>query len=545
MSEQGDDIDLAALDDDELVKQMHDDLYDGLAEEIVEGTTILLDRGWAPDRVLADALVEGMRIVGIDFRDGILFVPEVLLVRQRHEGRHGDPAPAARRDRRRADRQDGHRHRQGRHPRHRQEPGGDDDGGRRVRGHRHRHQLRRRQVPRRADRAPARHPRHVGAADDDDAVHEGRHRHAAARRACATTTSCSSVERRSTRSSVGRSGPTRTAATRRSPPRPPRSSSKRGVAAARRTARAVRCLNAPCRSCRLRRPRRRAARRARQPGSPTVDATCRRTSTTARSASSRPSRPILDEAAASGRPVFVAYADCGTGGALDRLLADHPASRAPARRPLLRVLRRSPSSSPRSMTTSQGTFFLTDFLARHFDALVWQGLGLDRHPELRDVYFGNYRRVVLLSQTDRSRGRRRRPRAPQIGSACGSSIATSAASRLADAVSVSVDRRRGSPDAARHASDVVVIMWRDIPAQVNGQDGRERHQVLLSDEVPAGDRPGQAQGEDRHRPGGRRPVAPASAIPSTATCRGRGRGRRAGGRLLARSASASSPSPAD
>ena len=48
-----------------------------------------------------------------------------------------------------------------------------------------------------------------------------------------------------------------------------------------------------------------------------------------------------------------------------------------------------------------GTFFLTDFLARHFDALVWQGLGLDRHPELRDTYFGNYRRVVLLSQSDR------------------------------------------------------------------------------------------------------------------------------------------------
>lgn len=74
-----DDIDLAALDDDELVAQMHDDLYDGLADEIVEGTTILLDRGWTPTRVLDDALVEGMRIVGIDFRDGILFVPEVLL----------------------------------------------------------------------------------------------------------------------------------------------------------------------------------------------------------------------------------------------------------------------------------------------------------------------------------------------------------------------------------------------------------------------------------------------------------------------------------
>jgi len=73
------DIDLSALPDDELVEQMHDDLYDGLREEIVEGTNILLSRGWSAERVLADALVEGMRIVGIDFRDGILFVPEVLL----------------------------------------------------------------------------------------------------------------------------------------------------------------------------------------------------------------------------------------------------------------------------------------------------------------------------------------------------------------------------------------------------------------------------------------------------------------------------------
>ena len=63
----------------ELVTQMHDDLYDGLAPEIAEGTNILLGRGWTPDRVLNEALVGGMRIVGIDFRDGILFVPEVLL----------------------------------------------------------------------------------------------------------------------------------------------------------------------------------------------------------------------------------------------------------------------------------------------------------------------------------------------------------------------------------------------------------------------------------------------------------------------------------
>jgi methylmalonyl-CoA mutase cobalamin-binding domain/chain len=74
-----DELDLSTLPDDELVKQMHDDLYDGLADEIVEGTNLLLGRGWAADRVLNEALVEGMRIVGIDFRDGILFVPEVLL----------------------------------------------------------------------------------------------------------------------------------------------------------------------------------------------------------------------------------------------------------------------------------------------------------------------------------------------------------------------------------------------------------------------------------------------------------------------------------
>ena len=70
---------LAELDDDELVQQMHDDLYDGLQDEIREGVNILLGRGWTPYEVLTKALVEGMTIVGIDFRDGILFVPEVLM----------------------------------------------------------------------------------------------------------------------------------------------------------------------------------------------------------------------------------------------------------------------------------------------------------------------------------------------------------------------------------------------------------------------------------------------------------------------------------
>ena len=80
------DIILADLSDDELVEQMHDDLYDGLKEEIVEGTEILLSRGWTADKVLSDALVAGMKIVGIDFRDGILFVPEVLLAANSMKG---------------------------------------------------------------------------------------------------------------------------------------------------------------------------------------------------------------------------------------------------------------------------------------------------------------------------------------------------------------------------------------------------------------------------------------------------------------------------
>ena len=74
-----DDIILSELDDEELVQQMHDDLYDGMQEEVVEGVNILLEREWTPYDVLTKALVEGMTIVGIDFRDGILFVPEVLM----------------------------------------------------------------------------------------------------------------------------------------------------------------------------------------------------------------------------------------------------------------------------------------------------------------------------------------------------------------------------------------------------------------------------------------------------------------------------------
>ncbi len=110
-------------------------------------------------------------------------------------------------------------------------------------------------------------------------------------------------------------------------------------------------------------------------------------------------RPLVEAATHSGRPVFVAYADCGTGGLLDAMLAEFPGV---CRLPGAHCYEFFAGSALFDELHEKeiGTFFLTDFLAKHFDALVWHGLGLDRAPELRDMYFGNYTRVVLLAQTD-------------------------------------------------------------------------------------------------------------------------------------------------
>ncbi len=111
--------------------------------------------------------------------------------------------------------------------------------------------------------------------------------------------------------------------------------------------------------------------------------------------------PALDEALvdAADRPVLIGYADCGTGGALDRFLIDRPnAQRLPGAH--CYELFAGSELFAELHDAEPGTFYLTDFLAKHFDALVWQGLGLDRHPQLRDAYFGNYTRVVLLTQAD-------------------------------------------------------------------------------------------------------------------------------------------------
>ncbi len=111
-------------------------------------------------------------------------------------------------------------------------------------------------------------------------------------------------------------------------------------------------------------------------------------------------RELLAELDPAGdRPVLLGYADCGSGGGIDRLLAERP------------NIRRLPGSHCYEFFTGAdafrelheaelGTFFLTDFLAKHFQPIIWEGLGLDRHPELLPMYFGNYTRVVLLSQQE-------------------------------------------------------------------------------------------------------------------------------------------------
>jgi hypothetical protein len=96
--------------------------------------------------------------------------------------------------------------------------------------------------------------------------------------------------------------------------------------------------------------------------------------------------------------IFIAYADCGTGGLLDAMLADEGVERLPGAHCYEFY---SGSAAFATMADEEpGTFFLTDFLARNFDRLVWVGLGLDRHPELLPAYFGNYRRLIYLAQTD-------------------------------------------------------------------------------------------------------------------------------------------------
>jgi hypothetical protein len=137
----------------------------------------------------------------------------------------------------------------------------------------------------------------------------------------------------------------------------------------------------------------------RQPGLEPIDVRC-----LPASLHNRPERipaavdARLRDAKGRYRRIFVAYGDCGTGGALDRVLEAHGAERLPGAH--CYAFYAGLPAFDRLAAEEPGTFYLTDFLARSFEALVVAGLGLDRHPELLPTYFANYRRLVYLSQRE-------------------------------------------------------------------------------------------------------------------------------------------------
>jgi hypothetical protein len=107
-------------------------------------------------------------------------------------------------------------------------------------------------------------------------------------------------------------------------------------------------------------------------------------------------RAKIRELRADYDAIFVAYGDCGTGGALDAVLAEEGAERIPGVH--CYEFYAGPADFAALAAAEPGTFYLTDFLLRHFDRLVIEALGIDRHPELQPQYFGNYRRLVYLAQ---------------------------------------------------------------------------------------------------------------------------------------------------
>jgi len=111
--------------------------------------------------------------------------------------------------------------------------------------------------------------------------------------------------------------------------------------------------------------------------------------------------PALREKIAQAKPryqsIFVLYGDCGTGGDIDKLLAEEGIERLEG--PHCYAFFSGQETFARTADEDITAFFLTDYLARHFDKLIWEGLGMDRHPELLPLYFGNYTKIVFLAQT--------------------------------------------------------------------------------------------------------------------------------------------------
>jgi hypothetical protein len=108
-------------------------------------------------------------------------------------------------------------------------------------------------------------------------------------------------------------------------------------------------------------------------------------------------REKIREAKSRYKSIFVLYGDCGTGGLLDKALAEEGVERIAG--PHCYAFFSGNAAFAAKAEDEFSAFYLTDYLARHFDKLIWQGLGLDRHPELLPMYFGNYTKIVYLAQT--------------------------------------------------------------------------------------------------------------------------------------------------
>ncbi len=445
-----DELDLKTLADDELVSQMHDDLYDGLKEEIEEGVRILLDRGWTPYKVLTEALVEGMRIVGIDFRDGILFVPEVLMSANAMKGGMAILRPllaatgAPKMGKMVIGTVKGDIHDIGKNLVCMMMEGagfevfdlGVNNGVEKYLEAIEKHQpeiigmsaLLTTTMPYMKviiDTLKEKGIRNdhivlVGGAPLNETFAEAIGADAYCRDAAVTVETARALLARRQGTWAQEQRESRDPARPEVPPvkrgsEPPRGSPNSSAAQAKahlseqqaRKARA-KILVIACGAL---------AREVLALKLDAIDIACLpaqlhnhpKQIPEAMRAKIRANREAYDE-------ILCLYGDCGTGGELDRVLAEEGVSRIEGAH--CYAFYAGEEAFSELAEEEPGTFYLTDFLVRHFDALVIRGLGLDRFPELRDDYFGNYRRGRPSGAVRRSRygdegqggGRKARPR---------------------------------------------------------------------------------------------------------------------------------------
>ena len=187
--------------------------------------------------------------------------------------------------------------------------------------------------------------------------------------------------------------------------------------------------------------------------------------------------------------IVVAYADCGTGGLLDRVLAEEGVARLEGAHCYAAYAGQDAFAA--LAETEPGTFYLTDFLARQFDTLVIEGLGLDRHPELRDAYFGNYSKLLYLAQSDD-------PALTAKAEAAAARLSL-AFERIFTGMGELATFIQAAADGTIHGATDHSLLARH-PGPGDRQSGPPDGEAPASGALRAGDRPGGDAGEaDRHR----------------------------------------------